>query len=107
MRDTTVWQRDGGQIGDSRSAAPPNSWRALWESFAGFIGRVKIRRNVRALRLEETLSLGDRRMLAIVEWQGEKLLLGVTPQQITLLETGKSGPRENSQQRARAEVPGQ
>jgi flagellar biogenesis protein FliO len=46
-----------------------------------------VRPKVRALRVEETLALGDRRLLAIVEWNEEELLIGVTPQQITLLES--------------------
>jgi len=106
MKDTPVWRRDA-QIGDSQAFAPQNIRRSLWESIAALAGRVKIRRNVRALRLEETLSLGDRRMLAIVEWKGEKLLLGVTTQQITLLESGKLEPPKKSQQRTRTEVLGQ
>jgi flagellar biogenesis protein FliO len=61
-------------------------WKAAWERVAAFWKSVKVRRKTHTLHLEETLSLGERRMLAIVEWKGEKLLLGVTPQQITLLE---------------------
>lgn len=64
----------------------------LWEGFLACFSRVKIRRKERTLRLEETLALGDRRMLAIVEWKGQRLLIGVTPQQITLLEPRR--PRE-------------
>jgi flagellar biogenesis protein FliO len=56
---------------------------------------VKILRKTHTLHLKETLALGERRMLAIVEWKGEKLLLGVTPQQIVLLE-----PRRNAQANA-------
>jgi len=59
---------------------------SLLESLRAALGSVKIRRNVRTLRVAETLSLGDRRMLVVVEWSGEKLLLGVTPQQINLLD---------------------
>lgn len=65
---------------------PGKPLRRLWETIAACLSRVRITRKSHALRLEETLALGERRMLAIVEWKGEKLLIGVTPQQITLLE---------------------
>ena len=71
---------------DARAGASSFSWRVVWESACSLWKSVKIRRKAHALHLEETLALGERRMLAIVEWKGEKLLLGVTPQQITLLE---------------------
>ncbi len=48
--------------------------------------KIKIRRKVHALRLEETLQLGEKRFLAVVEWQNQILLLGVTPQAVSLLE---------------------
>ncbi len=41
----------------------------------------------RRLRLRETLPLGERRFLAIVEFHGKELLLGGTANSITLLET--------------------
>jgi hypothetical protein len=67
-------------------------WKSVWETAVSLWQNVKIRRKTHALRLEETLALGERRMLAIVEWKGEKLLLGVTPQQITLLEPRGNAP---------------
>ncbi|HET7108465.1 MAG TPA: flagellar biosynthetic protein FliO [Candidatus Acidoferrum sp.] len=80
-------------------------WKSLWETASGLWKNVNIRRKRRVLHLEETLALGERRMLAIVEWKGEKLLLGVTPQQITLLEPRGAGPRNtmDSQDEAQAE----
>ena len=68
-------------------AAAPRPRMPLWDAVLGFFSRVKIRRKAHALRLAETLPLGDRRMLAVVEWRGETLLLGVTSQQITRLDT--------------------
>jgi hypothetical protein len=85
MRETNVWTADQENTG-VRAGAPGISWKAVWKSAASLWKSVKIRRKAHALHLEETLALGERRMLAIVEWKGERLLLGVTPQQITLLE---------------------
>ena len=85
MRETTVWIAEQ-ENADARAGSPGFSWRAVWETAGSLWKSVKIRRKAHALHLEETLALGERRMLAIVEWKGEKLLLGVTPQQISLLE---------------------
>lgn len=87
----TVWTAEQ-ENRDARAGASSLSWRAVWETAASLWKNVKIRRKAHGLHLEETLALGERRMLAIVEWKGEKLLLGVTPQQITLLE-----PRRTAQ----------
>jgi flagellar biogenesis protein FliO len=89
-----VWAT-GQANGDAGVRATGGPWKAVWERAALLWKSVKIRRKTHALRLEETLALGDRRMLAIVEWKGEKLLLGVTTQQITLLEQ-----RENARSKA-------
>lgn len=35
--------------------------------------------------IKEKVSLGSNRMLYVVDWEGDRLLLGVTPQQISLL----------------------
>lgn len=85
----------GHENGDAQALATGGPWKAVWERAVSLWKSVKIRRKTHALHLEETLALGERRMLAIVEWKGEKLLLGVTPQQITLLE-----PRGNVQTNA-------
>jgi Flagellar biosynthesis protein, FliO len=86
-----VWTTERENIGAQVMTAR-RTWKAVWERAVSFWKSVKIGRKTHALHLEETLALGERRMLAIVEWKGEKLLLGVTPQQITLLE-----PRGNAQ----------
>jgi flagellar biogenesis protein FliO len=48
------------------------------------LGRLKIRRS-RRLRLRETLSLGERRLVAIVECDDLEFLVGATGQAISLL----------------------
>ncbi len=39
-----------------------------------------------SIHLKENLPLGTHRSLYVVEWEGERLLLGVTPQQINMLD---------------------
>jgi flagellar biogenesis protein FliO len=48
------------------------------------LGRLKIRR-ARRLRVRETLSLGERRLVAIVECDEREFLVGATGQTISLL----------------------
>jgi len=71
------------------AAVPPRStagiFKALWDSIAATLRKVRVQKKPRALRLEETLPLGERRFLAVVRWRNEKLLIGVTPQTINLL----------------------
>ena len=48
------------------------------------LGRLKIRR-ARRLRVRETISLGERRLVAIVECDEREFLVGATGQTISLL----------------------
>jgi flagellar biogenesis protein FliO len=57
-----------------------------------FFGKIAIKRKIRTLRLQETLAFGDRRFLAVVEWENKTLLVGVTPQSITLLDKTPEPP---------------
>ena len=47
---------------------------------------VKIRTRVRSLRLCETLPLGDKRFLAVVQFNHQRLLIGATSHSISLLQ---------------------
>jgi len=47
---------------------------------------VKIRRKEHTLRLCETLPLGERRMLAVVQWEGERYLLAATAGSFSVLD---------------------
>jgi flagellar biogenesis protein FliO len=54
----------------------------------GFLGIRYIQRQARKkLRLRETLSLGDKRFLAVVEYRHQELLVGGTASSITVLAT--------------------
>lgn len=68
------------------SAAHASSGAALWSAVRGLLSKVRIQKKRHSLRIEETLPLGEKRFLAVVQWESEKLLVGVTPQSITLLE---------------------
>jgi flagellar biogenesis protein FliO len=48
-------------------------------------GHIRIRRRERALRLGESVSLGEKRLVAVVEFEQQRFLIGVTNQSITLL----------------------
>lgn len=52
-----------------------------WKFFSG----LKVRRRERELRLRETLPLGDRRFIAIVECRQQEFLVGCTGSSISLL----------------------
>lgn len=62
--------------------------RAIISAFRQFAGAAKgihKRRGKRSMRLCETLSLGDRRVLALVMVENEKLLVGTAGSSISLL----------------------
>jgi flagellar biogenesis protein FliO len=58
---------------------PAFSWLRRW------FGHIRIRRRERALRLGETVSLGEKRLVAVLEFEQQRFLIGVTNQSITLL----------------------
>lgn len=60
-------------------------WKAVGDACERFVKKICIRKKIHQLRLEETLPLGDRRFLAVIRWEQETLLVGVTPQNITLV----------------------
>lgn len=89
-----------------RAFEPGGTWN-LWSSlstfghnFTGAIGKIlrsiKIQKKARTLHLAETLPLGEKRFVAVVEWHKEKFLLGITPHTITLLEKPTKGALSDS-----------
>ena len=79
---------DGGGV--AAIVPPLSSFSAgLLQAAKRLLGKIKINRKIHSLRLQETLVFGDRRFLAVVEWQDKKLLVGVTPQSITLLDSNE------------------
>jgi flagellar biogenesis protein FliO len=58
----------------------------LYDAVRDALRRVKVRRRVRSLRVCETLSLGERRLLLIVQFERRRFLIGATNQSISLLD---------------------
>ena len=57
--------------------------------------KVNIQRRPRRLKLCETLSLGEKRLLALVECENQRFLVAATAQNISLLQTlGKAEDEE-------------
>lgn len=54
--------------------------RSLW-------GRVCVRRRRRSLRVCETVSFGDKRFVAVLEFERQRFLIGVTSQSVSLLQS--------------------
>jgi flagellar biogenesis protein FliO len=65
-------------------------------------GHIRIRRRERALRIAETVSLGEKRLVAVLEFEEQQFLIGVTNQSITLLRSLRdAGP--SARESARSE----
>ena len=72
-----------------RVAAGESFWPAVGSMLAALATRVRKsldrRRSARRLRLSETLSLGEKRFLAVVQFQQQEFLVGGTGNSIALL----------------------
>jgi len=51
------------------------------------VGSINVRRNPRRLKVSESVSLGEKRFIAVVEFEDRRFLVGVTPQNIALLQS--------------------
>jgi flagellar biogenesis protein FliO len=58
----------------------------IWERLHRLFCMVSIRRRERSLRVCETVSLGDKRFVAVVQFERRRFLLGVTPHSVSLLQ---------------------
>jgi flagellar biogenesis protein FliO len=68
---------------------------SLWARIAASFSKIRVSRR-RALRLCETLSLGEKRLVAVVEFDNQRFLLAATQQNITLLQSlGPAKAEEN------------
>jgi flagellar biogenesis protein FliO len=59
---------------------------SLWARIQAVFPRISISRR-RSLRLCESLSLGDKRIVAVIECDDQRFLLAATPQNISLLQS--------------------
>ena len=78
------------------SSGPLGSFVAsLWARIAASFSSIRVNRR-RALRLCETLSLGEKRFVAVVECDNQRFLLAGTQQNISLLQSlGPTKPEED------------
>lgn len=60
-------------------------WQGMTLRLRRWWGALSARRTDRRLQLRETLPLGDRRFVALVEINGQELLLGCTQSSVSLL----------------------
>lgn len=65
--------------------APVLSWQLAGARLRAWFAGLQRKRPVRQLRLRETLSLGEKRQLVIVECGGRRLLVGVSGNYMALL----------------------
>jgi flagellar biogenesis protein FliO len=56
-------------------------WRRLWRA----IPALRVERTPRQLRLCETVSLGEKRVVAIIQYENHKFLLGGSASSVNLL----------------------
>jgi flagellar biogenesis protein FliO len=64
-----------------------NSWLLkMCNGLFAIFRAVKFARRERLLHLRETLPLGEKRLLAVVEFQNERFLIGATSQSIQMLQ---------------------
>jgi flagellar biogenesis protein FliO len=71
---------------DSAAPASPSWFARALEMIRAFLPSLGMRRRERALRLCETLPLGEKRFLAVVEFEGRRFLIGATNQSISLID---------------------
>lgn len=97
--DTSTQQRGrerplGGVISESGEGRMDvtggwSVWSAVSSMFTGLVAgarkNLNRRRSARRLRLSETLSLGEKRFLAVVQFQQQEFLVGGTGNSIALL----------------------
>ena len=78
------------------AAAGSNFWHAgLW-SWRAFFRLVPWNRPVRKLQLRETVSLGNRGLIAVVQYQDQQFLLGCTNTSIAMLAQLADAPQADA-----------
>jgi len=77
--------RESRQGADERGPLLARILRWAVGSFRHINGTLKTHRNAKAMRLCETISLGDKRFLAIVQVDEERILIGGSASTVALL----------------------
>jgi flagellar biogenesis protein FliO len=76
-----------------RQGPPASLLGSCWSRLRSALGAVSIQCRPRQLRLCESLSLGEKRLVAVVEYEGRRFLLAATAEHVTLLQAlGTAGP---------------
>lgn len=68
-------------------AAPASPFAALWSALRAVLRTVRVERRSRHLRLCESLPLGEKRLIAVVEFEEQRFLLAATTENISLLQS--------------------
>ena len=81
------------RIGDAKERLPISPAIAFWRSVCGWWPRIRrvTRRRPKQLRLCESLPLGERRFVAVVEFERSRFLIGGTQESLVLLAPLKDG----------------
>jgi flagellar biogenesis protein FliO len=79
------------------STTPPRFARWI-DAIRAFLQSFRIRRRVRSLQICETLPLGEKRFLAVVQFEGRRFLIGATNQSISLLDKLDSASTQRQKQ---------
>lgn len=80
MKDSSILEASSPAVSGSALAA-------LWSALRSALRSVRIERRTRRLRLCETLPLGEKRLIAVVEFEQQRFLLAATAERISLLQT--------------------
>jgi flagellar biogenesis protein FliO len=59
---------------------------SLWQRVIAALPKIRVNRQ-RSLRLCESLSLGEKRIVAVIEYDDQRYLLAATPQNVSLLQS--------------------
>ena len=67
---------------------------SLWQRLQAVFPKIRVNHR-RTLRLCESLSLGEKRIVAVIECDDQRYLLGATPQNVSLLQA--LGPAQSQE----------
>jgi flagellar biogenesis protein FliO len=60
-------------------------WPRWWSRLRQALPAVRVRRTPRQLRLCESLALGEKRLVAVIQYEGQKFLVGGSAHSVNLL----------------------
>jgi flagellar biogenesis protein FliO len=69
----------------SRPAMRPGWLAHLWRALRQALPAIRVRRAPRQLRLCESLSLGEKRLVAVIQYEDQKFLVGGSAGSVALL----------------------